>query len=364
MSKINPEMIVLARESRGMTQGELAESIGVSQGKVSKYEHGLLQVSEDDLEKISKVLGYTIEFFFQIDKVYGLGHSMLFHRQRQDVPVLVQKRIQGEVNISRMQVERLLLSAEVESEFRIEPIDLELHGGEVEQIAGLVRDSWRLPIGPVQNMTQVIEAAGGVILKKDFGSNGVDAAHLWVPGQPPMFFMNSRVPTDRYRWNLAHELGHAVMHRYPTDDIEREAHRFAAEFLMPAADMDHHLTGLTLEKAARLKIHWKVSMASIIKRAADLRKISERQYRSLFTKLSAAGYRTNEPITLEAEEPQLIPQLIDLYRQSFGYSPEDMRRLFFERDSTVAGVAGRIGPHVQLTGLGYRFPGIPKKGSA
>ena len=39
---INPEMLVLARESRGVMQSELARMLSVTQGKVSKLESGLL----------------------------------------------------------------------------------------------------------------------------------------------------------------------------------------------------------------------------------------------------------------------------------------------------------------------------------
>ncbi len=43
--RVNPDMLALAREARGLTQGELAEAINVSQSKVSKYEVGLLEIS-------------------------------------------------------------------------------------------------------------------------------------------------------------------------------------------------------------------------------------------------------------------------------------------------------------------------------
>src|SRR5262245_33965028 len=110
---VNPEMLTLARESRGMSQTDLAQAVSVTQGKISKYENGMLPVTEVDLGRIAKVLNYTPEFFFQRDKVYGLGSSFLFHRQRKSVPMALQKRIQAEINILRMQIERLLRGAEI-----------------------------------------------------------------------------------------------------------------------------------------------------------------------------------------------------------------------------------------------------------
>ena len=78
----NPEMIILARESRGLTQSNLAKSLSVSQGKLSKIEHGVLNASEEILNKLSEELGYPIEFFFQDEPVYGAGLSPLYHRKR------------------------------------------------------------------------------------------------------------------------------------------------------------------------------------------------------------------------------------------------------------------------------------------
>jgi Zn-dependent peptidase ImmA (M78 family)/DNA-binding XRE family transcriptional regulator len=329
---VNPEMMILARESRGMTQGELAEEISVTQGKISKYENGMLLVSEEDLKALSKALNYTEDFFYQRDKVYGLGSTFLFHRQRKAAPVLLQRKIQACINILRMQAERLLRGAEIVTENSFEALDIDAYNGNAEKIAGIVRAAWRLPLGPVANVTSAIEKAGGIVLRCSFDTNLIDAAHLWLPGLPPLFFVNRDLPGDRLRWTLAHEIGHAVMHRNPTGDIEDEANRFASEFLLPGEDMNRHLPAITLERAAILKQHWKVSMAALIKRAADLGAITERKYRSLFTALSSQGYRTNEPFPIDVEEPQALRQLVSLHRTELGYNEFDLARLLFMPD--------------------------------
>ncbi len=59
---------------------------------------------------------------------------------------------------------------------------------------------------------------------------------------PPLFFINVTIPADRVRFSLAHEIGHIVVHQLPTDDMEREADRFAAEFLMPESAVRPDLT--------------------------------------------------------------------------------------------------------------------------
>jgi Zn-dependent peptidase ImmA (M78 family) len=122
------------------------------------------------------------------------------------------------------------------------------------------------------------------------------------------------------------------MHRNPTNDVEQQANRFASEFLMPQREIARHLHDFDLETAAALKPVWKVSMAAIIKRALDLRKISESKYRRLFTSLSAQGYRKNEPFQIPVEEPQAVRRLVALHRHELGYSDFDLAQLLFAPD--------------------------------
>jgi Zn-dependent peptidase ImmA (M78 family) len=52
-----------------------------------------------------------------------------------------------------------------------------------------------------------------------------------------------------------------VLHAIPEDDalMEAQAHRFAAEFLMPAADIRPYLKEAKLSVFARIKRFWMVS---------------------------------------------------------------------------------------------------------
>src|SRR4051794_4477198 len=84
---VNKEMIELARESRGKSQSDLANDLGISQGKISKYESGMLEVSNDDLDKLAAVLEYPKDFFFLSDSVEGFGSSCLYHRKRKSLSV-------------------------------------------------------------------------------------------------------------------------------------------------------------------------------------------------------------------------------------------------------------------------------------
>ena len=329
MPEVNKEMIVLARDAHGWSQEELAKRIGVSQGKVSKYENGMLAVSDEDLAAICRETHYNEDFFRLHEPIYGLGSSFIFNRKRKSAPVAIQRIVQAKVNVARLQLSRLLRSTEVDAAYSIQPIDVQSTNGDAAEVARRFRAAWRIPLGPIRSVTRVIEGAGGFVVPCRFGTNLIDAAHLWVPGNPPMFFMNNNISGDRHRFNLAHELGHAVMHQFPVGDIEAEANAFAAEFLMPAAEIAPELSDLNLEKLGRLKQRWRVSMSSLIYRAKEVGRIAESKASSLYALLGKMGYRQVEPINIEVEQPSLIPQLIDLHKKSFGYADSELMRLLF-----------------------------------
>jgi Zn-dependent peptidase ImmA (M78 family) len=323
----NPQMLTLARESRGMTQGELARVLCVTQGKISKYESGMLSVSPDDLKSLSKQLDYPPEFFFQQEPIKGAGSSCLYHRKRQSMPVQELRKIQAEINVIRLQVAHLLRGAEIETENKFYRMDIDDFENSPEEVANLVRRAWGLPLGPVNNLVAAVEDAGGIVFRYSFGTRKLDAISQWLPGMPPLFFVNTDIPADRLRFTLAHEIGHVLMHRVPTENQEQEADRFAAELLMPETEIGPHLRPLSIQKAAALKPYWKTSMASIIKRSFDLGLIGDAYYRKLFSQLSRLGYRTVEPVTIPDEEPATMREIVEVHLRDHRYSVSELCKL-------------------------------------
>jgi Zn-dependent peptidase ImmA (M78 family)/transcriptional regulator with XRE-family HTH domain len=329
---VNPEMLVVARESRGLTQTTLAEKIGVTQSKISKYELAMLDVAETDLVRIAKVLGYPVEFFSVRAPLYGLT-GYFYYRKRASLTVSEQKAIEAEANILRIRVSRLLRGVELDSPYQFPRLDVEKFAGGPAEIARGVRAAWSLPSGPIRNVVEAIESAGGIVFSRPFGTTQLDAVIQCPNGLPPLFFINSSmISGERQRFSLAHEIGHVVMRNVLSDNPEAEADQFAAEFLMPEREIAPQLDDLTIAKALRLKPYWKVSMQALIRRAYDLGKISPRKYRSLFADLSARGYRVNEPLPLPFEAPGLISDIIETHTNRMGLDERAMCKLLLSSD--------------------------------
>jgi len=342
---INNEIIRIARESRGITQGELAATLSVTQGKISKMESGLLGVSDDMLDRLSNALNYPKDFFCFSDAIYGHGISMigeLYYRKRKNVPDKIIDKISARINIRRMHLVRLLRAIEIKNNL-FETFNIDEYNGNVEKVAHAVRATWLLPKGPIKNLTKTIEDAGGIVVEFDFETKTIDATSQWVPDLPPLFFINVNAPADRLRFSLAHELGHIVMHKICKPDLElmeKEANYFASEFLMPRADISRSLDDINLTQIANLKPYWKVSMAALLHKAFDLKKITSRQYQYFWMQMGKAGYRTKEPpeFDIPKERPSLLREIVDTYRRKLEYTPKELSLLLGLHEQEVMSI--------------------------
>ncbi len=324
--QINHEMVILARESRGLTQKDLARKLSITQGALSRIEGGLRGMTSASLEKLSEVLGYPVSFFTQTRPVYGVGLVEVFHRKRQSVGMKTIGKIYSLIDIRTTELTRMLKDVSID-DFDFPQFNIEDYDGSAKEVARLVRARWRLPHGPIQNITLSLENAGGIVVPFDFETGKIDAISHWPPGLLPLFFVNKYITSDRMRLTLAHELGHIVMHRkQATPEIEQEANEFASEFLMPERDIRPYLHDLSIEKLASLKPYWRVSMAALLKRATDLGTITPRHGRTLWMQISKAGYKVREPIELDIPEetPTLLKEIVKVHIDDMGYSSQEL----------------------------------------
>jgi Zn-dependent peptidase ImmA (M78 family)/transcriptional regulator with XRE-family HTH domain len=344
----NPDMLRMARDARELTQAELATNTGLTQAFISKLEHGLIaQPGDDAIRVISKELGFPELFFFQREKAIGFPH---FHfRKRAKLGTKPLARIGALINIRRQHVAKLLRSYEVPVEKPIPQIDLDESGLTPEKVAERLRAYWMLPRGPIVNLTEVIEEAGGIVVSARFGTNLLDGISLRSDGLPPLFFMNREMPGDRFRFSLAHELGHMVMHTAPDDDekMEREAHRFAAAFLTPASDIKPYLVSPKLSSFGRVKAYWKISIKALIKRSFDLDVITPNQYKFLNIQYNKS-FRDGEPIDIEVEKPSRLQDIVYYHRRTLGYSITDLANLLLARPQDVERAYFGAKPEIRL----------------
>lgn len=327
-----PARLVQARMARGMTQIALARTIGRTSGTLSKWEAGEQQPEADTLDRLSQCLGLPASWFLKPVPDYGDG--VCFFRST----VAATKAAQAIAQIRLKWLNEISVNLQHWLEWpeislpTIDKIDHKnISEEDIEEAAALCRKTWKLGLGPISNMILVLENAGVICTREELGYTRMDGASQWfkTDGRPYVFLAADKANAVRSRFDAAHELGHLVLHRSVSGldftkrnpEIERQAHRFASAFLLPAESFAAEVSRPSLDTFLALKPRWKVSIAAMIVRCADLGIIDPAYATRLWKNYSSRGWRRGEPLddSLPIETTRILPRAIDLMLSSGGF---------------------------------------------
>jgi Zn-dependent peptidase ImmA (M78 family) len=125
-----------------------------------------------------------------------------------------------------------------------------------------------------------MESKGIVICRYEMQGENVEAFSFWNGHRPFIFLASEKEAAVRRRYDLAHELGHLILHRWIEQSeledrailkaIEGEAYKFAGAFLLPSSSFPNEVYTTRLDAFIPLKQRWKVSIQAMIYRCADL----------------------------------------------------------------------------------------------
>jgi Zn-dependent peptidase ImmA (M78 family) len=355
----NPDLLRVARQLRGLQQGDAALKLGISQAMLSRVENRLSPLGSDLIARAASAFDFPSSFFVQTDAVLGAPVSVHpMWRKKAAVSAREMDHIVAELNLRLMHLRRLLRAVEIEATYQIPSLPFEEFES-AERIAALTRAQWQMQSGPVLNLTRVLEAAGIVVMHSPMAGSAVDGVTFAAPGLPPLIVLNVNQPADRMRFTLAHELGHLVMHRtQPTRLMEEQANEFASCFLMPAQDIRPYFNRrVDLRLLAELKPVWRMSMASLLIRARSLGLLAYNQERYLWQQFSMAKIRLSEPPELEfpIEVPSALPDILQAHIAQLGYSISDLAAMLHLKLDELSSFYGSIAkahiapaPHLRI----------------
>ena len=338
MREVNRNMLILARESRGMTQADLAERMGTTQGNIGKMERNENGVSDEWLNSLSEATHYPVSFFTQEG---GMMPENINYRKRENVAQSLIIPVNAKVNILRLHIQ------EITRQLKLELPDMPSF--EVNEksspasIANKLRKLWELDHKPVNNLTEVLEGKGILVSTFDFGTERIDSKCILTEDKFPVIFLNNTLLGDRQRFSLAFQLAHIVLHTYSKVDRQRdtthEANLFAAEFLMPEKPISIDFKqGVSIGLLGELKQKWKVSMISLLYRADDLGFLTTYQKNTLIKQFNELQIRRREPVELDVpiEKPKLMKQLLAQYKSSLKLDVADLAsKLHLQTDEFI-----------------------------
>lgn len=328
MRTINFRQLIFAREYRGYSQTKLASMVkGLSQSNLSNFEKGICSLSEDIINKIIDVLGFPEEFY---EISIGNRVENSHYRRKSCLSKGEKSKIEYSDKLIGYIIDNMGDSIEY-PEFTLKNFDLE-DGYSPEYAAQYTRKLLGIKEGPVDYIIKLFEQRGIIVVEMAEDVNKFDGVSFITDKSNHVIIINKNFSNDHKRYTLAHELGHIIMHLSNSipdfRDKENEAYKFASEFLMPEDEIKNSLIGVKTPYLMELKSYWLTSMASIARRAMNLKCIDKNRYTNINIELSRNGYRKHEPINVFIDTPFIYNEAYMIHKNQLGYSDETLAKAF------------------------------------
>src|SRR6266567_3247132 len=315
----------LARHLAGIRKSELAALIDKSATAVAAWESGAKHPTAATVAQLA--LGLSVEpgfFAVRPDDIAALSSTPHFRSLRSTSQLARDQAFaygQLAVDIGSS-LERHVEFPDPDLPSLLVPAD-DRNGDGPERAAQLVRSEWRIEAGPVGHLVRLLENHGVLVIFSPSQAASVDAYSFASRLRPVVVLNPIKRDYYRQRFDVAHELGHLVIHGDAEPGgriVEEQAHLFASELLMPAAEIRDLLPatmgGNAWVTLAKLKEQWGVSIQSLLFRARRLGRLGDISYRNAMTSISARGWRRDEPGLITAiEQPSLLPRAVELLNQ-------------------------------------------------
>ena len=240
-----------ARRARGLTQQQVADSMGMARTTVTALEKGDRRIRPDELINLAllyarpvghfvgskeTVNDFSVQFRAALSGVRGAETQQVLNQGVHDFQDLCEDYLYLET-VNGMHPQQWYPAQYAVSGFPPEDA--------AEDVAASERNRLGLGDGPVLNLRQILENEVGLrIFYADLPSN-LAGIFTFTETLGGCVAINARYPEERRRWSLAHEYGHFLTSRFrsevtPVSNLgrvsasERLADAFAAALLMPA----------------------------------------------------------------------------------------------------------------------------------
>lgn len=310
---------------RRLNQGQLASLVGVSPATISKWRSGTQAPERGALDRLASVVNVSSEWFTR--PINSKISTPLF---RSNASAHTTARRMLETRLEWAQEIALSLAEFVDYPFLNLPTREfkepdEITPDEIELAANECRDLWQIGRMAIEDLALAVESAGVILIREETGVSKIEGLSAWsdVLERPLILLSADKDNGYRSRFDLAHELGHLILHKHiprPTErdrykQLEKQAHYFAGAFLLPAETFaDEVRTPTTLDDLLLLKRRWGISVAAIVMRLHALKILDDDGKQLLFKRRSTRWGAKAEPGDGDRapERPRLLNRTIDL----------------------------------------------------
>lgn len=316
----------VARDARGLSGENLAARIGITRQAISSYELGESSPRPEVLRLMSEVLGLPIDYFCLPENASSSDSvdTTVFYRSlsaaTKNARQSSQARFKWFRSISAYLSEFVEFPAVNFPDFSLPDTPEQISVDDIESIAEDTRHFWNLNYGPISNIVWLLENNGAFVGRYSLNASELDAFSQLIDSRPFFILNSDKDCAVRSRFDIAHELGHIVLHRNMPKPLyslrehfklmEDQAHRFAGAFLFPRRPFIEEVLSPDLDFFSAIKQRWGVSIAAMLMRSKDLGLVNEIEAQSLWRKYSRQGFKRKEPWDdkIPVEKPRIVAE--------------------------------------------------------
>ncbi len=233
------------REVNEYTQEEISRITGINRSKLSQIENGKLGISNEELYRISRLLGQPLEYFFEEEEKPASNVLLFRAKGSLDEEDLELVKSCQEIGINYTELEELVSEEEVHPDFRTYSYPPNVPFYKVAKaIARKERQFLELnPSDPVP-LRSILQEQGILVLEISFKSAILDGL-FFIHDKRPVIIANAQNKNPFSRnFVIAHELAHVLMDssslsrfcnsiEESEEVVEKRANFFSNEFLLP-----------------------------------------------------------------------------------------------------------------------------------
>jgi Predicted Zn peptidase len=376
----NGKRLKNGRLFRGLTLTELADRTGISKQSLSLYENERNTPEHERVQALASSLSFPYDFFFQTDAFETVTEVTYF---RSLVSATKMNRTSQSVKLEYVAKMYEVLLEYIDfpalnlpdvtfdcSDDEFDDKSTEDTQRQIESISQQIREFWGIGDAPIKNLQFLLEKNGIIVTGFDTLEDKIDAfSQRTIVGNNDMYFIAvalGKRPEGRIRFDMAHELGHLMLHPWSENlelitkeefkAREKQANMFASALLLPQNSFgkDVQAYPIDLKYYQFLKKKWKASIQAMVYRSNQLGIITDNQFQYMMRQISKNGWRTKEPgdvpyslnenifqgaVDLLIEEKILNPASIMRTLKQYGITlyRQDIEELLHLREGTLLG---------------------------
>jgi len=300
------------------------------------YENKKIQTPDNaTVLKISHELGFPVKYFYENDKELKIGSTyfralLTTNKKYRSEQIQKMEFVSGIYSFIKKYIDFPVFNP-FESNRNYSP----------EEAATELRKHWGLGSKPIEDIIFVAEERGILVTTFETSTDTIDAFSQMVDVDGQSIYLigysSNKTSASRIHFDIAHELGHILMHEWSEDiemllknefkERENEANLFASAFLLPKDTFYYDVKQRpnSIPYYTELKKKWKVSIAAMIRRAYALEVISYQEYQNMIRELQRRGLKKKEPLddTLITAKPTLLKTAIQMLLDEDVFTPKE-----------------------------------------